>query len=361
MMPIQFEGSRWDEVADTYSKWWAGELKRPLIQMTLSGANDPGREQPALQGKGFTSHFPYDVPAEDIVDVWDFWASKEEYLGDAFPVRNVNFGPGVMAAFTGCELHNSEHTTWFHAAEEREARDISIQFTEDNVHYKRVCDIYGAAMERWGGDVQMSMTDLGGSLDVVSSFRPSERLLMDLYDDPESVKRLNWEVHECWFKYFDAINKILQPANRGHTCWTPIFSSEPYYMLQCDFCYMIGPDMFDEFVKPELTESCRKLKNAFYHLDGPGELPHLDSLLTIDELAGIQWVPGDGAPPCSEWPEIYGKIRDAGKRIQVLGGMKCFDAIAEQLGSAEGLYGSFHMPAEQRSTAEAFLSKYGVI
>jgi 5-methyltetrahydrofolate--homocysteine methyltransferase len=360
-MAIHFEMERWNETAETYSRWWRGELRRPLIQITLNNAYDPGRPQSALPNKGFTSHYPYDVGAEEIVDIWDYALSRQEFLGDAFPVKIVNFGPGALAAFAGCELRNNEHTTWFHAAEDLEAKDVSIRLDENNIHFMRVCDIYRAAMSRWEGGVQMSMTDIGGTLDVVSSFRPSQRLLLDLYDDPDSVKRLTREVHEAWFACFKAIDSILQPANPGYTVWTPIFSSEPYYMLQCDFCYMIGPEMFDEFVKPELSESCSKIDHAFYHLDGPGQLAHLDSLLEIDDLDGVQWVPGDGAAPCSEWPEVYRKIRDAGKRIQVLGGMKEFDAVAEQLGSAEGLYTSIYLNASRRSEAEAFLSKYGVI
>ena len=61
--------------------------------------------------------------------------------------------------------------------------------------------------------------------------------------------------------------------------------------------------MFDES-KPELAASCRRLKNAFYHLDGLGQLPHLKSLLSIPELKGIQWVPGDGQPDVTEWPAV---------------------------------------------------------
>jgi 5-methyltetrahydrofolate--homocysteine methyltransferase len=98
--------------------------------------------------------------------------------------------------------------------------------------------------------------------------------------------------------------------------------------------------MFDEFVKPELQASCKRLKNAFYHLDGVGQLPHLDSLLAIPELKGIQWVPGDGKPGTTHWPEVYRRIRKAGKLIQVWkdeNGLRTLDVLAEQLGSAEGI------------------------
>jgi 5-methyltetrahydrofolate--homocysteine methyltransferase len=71
-------------------------------------------------------------------------------------------------------------------------------------------------------------------------------------------------------------------------------------MLSSDFSYLIGPAMFDEFVKPGLADSCRRLPHSFYHLDGPGQLAHLDSLLAIAELDGIQWVPGAGQPECDQ-------------------------------------------------------------
>ena len=203
------------------------------------------------------------------------------------------------------------------------------------------------------------MTDLGGNLDVLSTFRPGEKLLLDLYDNPHEVNRLTWEAHEAWWGYFEEINSVLQPVNPGYTAWAPIFSEEPYYILQCDFCYMIGPDMFDEFVKPELAATCRRLGHAFYHLDGPGQLPHLDSLLEIEELAGVQWVPGAGNKDLALWPEIHRKIRDAGKLIQLSGDMATLDALAEQLGSAEGIVIMSGADTSKEREATHFLEKYG--
>jgi len=46
-------------------------------------------------------------------------------------------------------------------------------------------------------------------------------------------------------------------------------------------------------------------------------LPHLDQLLSIERLLGIQWIPGAGQPEASEWPEVLARIRKAGKLCQV--------------------------------------------
>jgi hypothetical protein len=51
-----------------------------------------------------------------------------------------------------------------------------------------------------------------------------------------------------------------------------------------------------------------RLDHPFYHLDCPVQLPHLDSLLNIGELSGVQWVPGDGQPEPTEWPEVYQRM-----------------------------------------------------
>ena len=340
-MSIQFDAKRWQETKATYGQWWAGQLGRPVINSTICGY-EADRQEPKIRNEAFHSFYDQSVTAEQIVDRWDYDLSRSRFPGDAFPSVCPNFGPGVAAAFAGCDLVNGANTVWFHAREDLDSQDIRLAPGADSYWYRRIRDIVKAAMDRWQGQVQVGMTDLGGNLDIAASFRPGEKLLFDLYDNPAEVKRLAWESHEVWWHYFEEINKTLRPKNPGYTAWTPIFSEDPYYMLQCDFCYMIGPAMFDEFVKPELAASCKRLKNAFYHLDGIGQLPHLDSLLDIPELRGVQWIPGAGQPDITKWPEVYRKIHKAGKRIQFFTGQSpvgwnAIDVIADQIGSAAGL------------------------
>ena len=86
----------------------------------------------------------------------------------------------------------------------------------------------------------------------------------------------------------------------------------------------------------------------------------LDSLLSIEELKGVQWVPGDGKPGFTEWPEVYGKIRKAGKLIQLWGGSDTLDKVIEQLGSPEGIVILASAHIFQEEEAKAFLRKYGL-
>jgi 5-methyltetrahydrofolate--homocysteine methyltransferase len=360
---IDFSHDRWQRIRRNTALWWSGQLERPLVQVAVVG-RDPGRPEPHLPSYGFIPFYDPSVPPEAIVDRFDYDLSCRWFPGDAFPAIRATFGPGVAAAFLGAVLRPGDNTVWFHPAKQKEIADLRFTYDPDNPWLRRVRDLSRASVERWKGLVQVGMTDLGGALDILSTFRPAERLLTDLYDHPDHVKRLTWELHDLWFRYFDEINQSLQPGNPGYSCWPGMYSQQPHYMLQCDFAYMISPAMFEEFVKPELAEACRMLANPFYHLDGPGQLRHLDSLLEIPQLKGVQWVPGAGAPDVRHWPEVYRKVRRAGKLTQIfvnaeMDGLNALDVLADQLGIAKGIVLIGEVEASRQDELLRLLERYG--
>lgn len=116
--------------------------------------------------------------------------------------------------------------------------------------------------------------------------------------------------------------------------------------------------MFDEFVRPELQSMCRALPHSMYHLDGVGQLNKLDSLLKIDELDGVQWIPGDGKPDPSHWPEVFHKIAAANKNIQVLGDFDCLDTVVEQTGMPGRIHSCIWQAAPDEKEARKRIEKY---
>ncbi len=232
-----------------------------------------------------------------------------------------------------------------------------MAYDPDNVWWRRVQALTAAAVERWEGRLAVGLTDLGGNLDILASLRDTQRLLYEVIDHPAEVERLVGEITRLWLRYYDELDAIIRPACRGTTCWTPLWSPGKTYMLQCDFSYMISPAMYARFVMPDLIACCDHLDHAFYHLDGKGEIPHLDLLLSIDRLRGIQWIPGDGAPPPHEWLPLLKRIRDGGKLCQVFVSPEGAKAIVDALGGKGFLFvieqaeGEFRDPER----AEAFL------
>lgn len=355
-MGIAFTPEQWRKVEQTYEAWWHNQLERPILPVWLEGRN-PGRPCPEAPVLSQANCADLTIPAEALIDRLDYELSKYTYLGDAFPRINFDsFGPGLVAAFLGARLDNTTGRVWFHPETVQPIGEIEPVYDPDNIWLKRIRDIYAAGLARWGDQVLMGMPDLGGSLDILSTFRPSEALLLDLVDEPEAVERLNWACHELWHRFFSELSTQLRagvnnrPGVRGWTDWGGVFSASPSYILQCDFCYMISPAMFEQFVKPELAASAKRLGRTVYHLDGIGQLPHLASLMEIPEIRAIQWVPGDGKPPQHEWLDVYRQIHAAGKGALVFCGPEGMARIAEEIGTTRGLC---HMPMTIDATREA--------
>jgi hypothetical protein len=161
------------------------------------------------------------------------------------------------------------------------------------------------------------LADIGGNLDVMASLRGSQKLLFNLTDAPHEVERLSRRITSLWLRCYDELYPIASAAGRGNACWGPCWSPGRGYMLQSDFSYMISPDMFRRFVLPDLEACSDRLDYAFYHMDGKGQIPHLDQLLSIKRLRGIQWQPGDGQPMADAWLPLPKRIRDGGTLCQV--------------------------------------------
>ena len=79
-------------------------------------------------------------------------------------------------------------------------------------------------------------------------------------------------------------------------------------------------------------------------------------MLELDNLTGIQWVYGAGAGPAGRWIDVYRRIQDAGKCLQVVGycGLDEFKALAPHL-KPQGL-GFWPIGVFPRAEAEEFIA-----
>ena len=350
-MRLHFDEAGWERIERDYKAWWAHQLDRPLVQV-MSEEREPGVSYPEVHS--FYTNYPLDVPAEQVIEDVTRNLEAKRYYGDAFPKWWPNFGPGIIAGFLGARVNSVPDTAWFEPVEPKEAKDIHFVYQSDNPWWLRIKEMTRVAVETWGDMVQVCHTDLGGNLDVLASFRTTQNLLTDLYDAPEEVERLVGEITNLWIQYYDELDAIIRPTCRGTMAWAPIWSRERTYMLQCDFSYMISPDMFERFVLPDLIACCDNLENGFYHLDGPGALPHLDLLLSIPRLRGIQWIPGAGVRPEEEWLDVLKRIVDANKLCQIHVSAEGARTVVKNLGGKGFLlYVWDSMSADE---AEAFLN-----
>lgn len=328
-----FNAEQWKTLEKKWNSWWKGEYPDPMVVLE-SVPEGSGTEFSSVYGH--LTRFGREVPAERIIDSIDGAMSSLDYLGDAFPRWWPNFGAGMLAALLGSEAEYVGDNTWFHPAGYAEGFAATLAGPVAPYWEERLFSITRQAIERWGDGVVFGYPDIGGNLDIIASLFGSSELLMATMDSPDEVLRLTEEVTGQWLGLFRRFDELLreQGTRSWRSSWMPVMAPSSTYPLQCDFSIMIGNDMFDALAFPDLERCCAEIAFPFYHLDGPGSDRHLDSLLSLERLKGIQWIPGAGAPPPEEWISLLRRIREGGKLCQVYTDARGARKICDELGGA---------------------------
>jgi hypothetical protein len=161
------------------------------------------------------------------------------------------------------------------------------------------------------------MTDWHAGGDAIAAFRDPLNLATDMIEHLPEVSRLLARLETDYYKLYDLFYMKLRRAGLPITSWTTLVHDGRYYIPSNDFSIMVSRQMFDEIFLPGIRRECQYYERSIYHLDGPGALRHLDSLLAIPELNAIQYVYGAGNEGIHRWMWVYQKIQIAGKGIQV--------------------------------------------
>jgi len=325
------------ETKQRYHAFWAGDAYgRCCLYLTgWSGAR--GGPKP----NGLTQK--WEDPAYRVLEA--LWRAENTiYYADAFPSMFVNYGPGCLSAMLGGAYRWAWNTVWFE--NEPVITDwknaLAPVLRQESAMYRMVdslTDQFLAAGEG-GQKFYTSLTDIGGTYDILASLRGTENLLFDLVDHPDEVLSYVKRLQPVWLDYFRTCANRLIARQGCVTSWMPIWSDRPWYPLQCDFSAMISPGMFEAFILPDLRRQTECMDRSVYHLDGPGELPHVKYLLSLPRLNAIQWTAGDGNESLGHprWFGLYEEIQAAGKGLVLLG--VPFDELETLLRhvSTKGLY-----------------------
>lgn len=298
-----------------YEKFWERKNeKRPILNLGYYVRGSKRYRAPEnLTEQWLDIDYRYTAYKHDL--------STRGDLAEGIPMMFTNFGPGCLSACIGGSFELAPRTIWFDRNPIIDDFDNppDIEFDENSEMWQHIVRLQNKFMA--DRDVHFSFPDLGGIMDIVASLRTTEPLLYDLYDYPDELKAFTGKVTDIWLKVFDmqveTIGKTGQPFNN----WMNIPSSKPWYPIQCDFAYMISPAQFEEFVLPDLVRQVEHMPRSIYHLDGVGEIPHVDMLLDIPGLNGIQWTAGAGNEPLysEKWFPLYKKIQDKKKNLVLLG------------------------------------------
>lgn len=324
--PFAFDSQSWERSRERYEAFWNGEvLDRPLLRVTSrrSEAVPPaGARRSCPRAVSPEERFQWAMDPEFVIPNLTRQIERNYYAGDAFPlVFPVRTSlPAIQAAYLGGKYWIADDGVgWCDPIiKEWDARPKLVADPE-NIWWRCTRQLLEAGIEALAGRAVIGIPDIEGGGQILASLRGTEPLAMDLLDHPQEIHRALEEIDRTWRYYWQECNAILLRQQAGYADWLGLWSARPAVTVECDFSIMISAEMFTTFFRPSLLRQTSWVERTIYHLDGAGAIRHLDTLLAIEALTGIQWMPGTGpgVAPMLTWLPLLKRIQDAGKRLVI--------------------------------------------
>lgn len=311
-MTASIENVDLERIAGAFDAYWERRVpERPLVGITAPRDRREPRDFPV----------PED-PAGRMTDIAfqrneALWRARNTlYLGEVFPMAMPNIGPDAFTAYLGGELEFlNDYTSWVRPFMD-DLDEWQPEFDRGNRWWRHMCELIDALCEAAPGHFLVGIPDMHGGGDSLAAARHPDRLALDLYDKPERVRRLMERLTEIYIQIYEEYCGRISRVQDGCTTWLRVYARGTYCALQNDFSGLVSPEMFAEFFLPEVRGLAGYLDNSIYHLDGPSSVGNLPHLLEVDELDGIQWVPGAGER-MSDWVPLCRQVLEAGKCLHI--------------------------------------------
>ncbi|MHB0999245.1 MAG: uroporphyrinogen decarboxylase/cobalamine-independent methonine synthase family protein [Armatimonadota bacterium] len=298
----------------TQHKWdafWRGESTGPLAGVVLPKEGVTPVPHPGyLEGR--------DGNFTPIIDQLLAYGETHHFLGSAIPFFLLEWGPDTFSSFLGADLIFVPTTSWCVPFVE-DWDKTEIRFQRDSKWWRMTEDLIGAVRARCDGKLLINPPTLVANLDTLAALRGAEKLLFDLIEHPDAVKRALEQVCRAHTEVLEAYSELLDWDIYGSMNVSGFYSSGLQSRPQCDVSCMISPSMFHEFVMPCLAYETADTIASQYHLDGPGAIQHLPALGGLSRLDMIDYTPDPKEKP-KDWLHVRKMIDNLGKG-QTFGGL----------------------------------------
>lgn len=291
-----------------YTSYWSKENHSPLITARIAA-----EKRDILRDRAWWMSIDEQLAQNE----WEL--ENVQCFGDAYPICCPNLGPDLFTACMGLELQFGQDTSW--AVHNPGLCDFENYtppiINTDNVYYKTMLALTEAFCTHSKGRYFVGITDLHPGADGLVALRSPEQLCFDTIEEPELFCRASMDLFAQFKTLYGKLCDITEQYQTGTSNWMGVWHPARAYVTSCDFSAMISKQMFCDLVLDELNAELAYLDASIFHLDGPDALKHIDTLLAIKELKGIQWVYGAGQPTAAHWVSVLQKVQEAGKIIHI--------------------------------------------
>lgn len=321
--------SRLKQVQQQLTNWWEfGDQKNPCILMqVLKKEHGPIPDRDDLEGFWTDPDF--------VIRRQMALIDNTDYYGQAVPCHYVDLGSSAMVGAMGGKMEFvDKETVWAHPIYKSVEDVLKVRLDQQYSYYRTIREITQRSAALAKNHHYVAPFALEGMTDILAGLYGTENYMMDLVCNTDRVKQAMEHVKQLWLEAFADIQEIIaESGNYGGIGWAGVWAPGTTFPIQEDASYMISPDMFREFCLPHVRDMVDAMEYPFYHLDGVGQIPHLDCLLEIEKIKVIQWQPGAGKERLDQWYDLIRRILAAKKSVQLYAQPDEVDGLVKAVGT----------------------------
>ena len=316
-MQLEFKQD-FERARKNWQLMWEGKLNRPIMKIIIP---KEGKKTFSKPNRSNT----LEIGFENFCDQTLLWAESHEFLGDAVPFQTPYLKVGILEALMGAKIELA-HEPWGLDSHVipcvKDLSDYEWRLHRESEWWEKWVKLVEIMKHKLTGKIIFGEGFPGGNLDQLSGLRGTTEFMMDFFDNPEGVHHAMREMQKVFDEFHDENKKLMEYDKYGSVTRHGFYSTGIAGVPQSDAAFSIGKEHFDEFGLPYLKQEIARLDAVEYHLDGIGNLTHLESICKIKEIGIVQWVPGAGTEG-RDWTSLYEDITRRGKGI-------CFGAATPQ-------------------------------
>ena len=294
--------------------WAGGSLGRPCLAVRVQRSDfaaQEWRERDDPKERELTPEYQ--------VMMFENAIGQYRFLAESMPGFSARWGAFLvaLAIFAGGDYEYDCRTAWIQPIEGIYDRALP-DFDAEHPVAGRLETIFARLAQVAGDRAYINPPPMLDAMTTLSLFRGPGQLCLDVLERPNTVKRWCSRLTAMYIHIYDRFYRLVTSLGYGDTSsWLNVMAEGKMEAVQCDFATMLSPDMFREFVLPDLLRVTEYMDYSLYHLDGVEQLRFIDALRQCPKLNGIQWNPQPGAGSPLEWLDAFEGIRRRGFSLLV--------------------------------------------
>ncbi|OGV74199.1 MAG: hypothetical protein A3K19_08840 [Lentisphaerae bacterium RIFOXYB12_FULL_65_16] len=312
MSELEFRND-FGDVRQSWRKFWDGTLQRPILL-----AEPPKKGVAPVDKPAWGAAFSRD-DYEGLVDQALRWAETHQFLGDSVPCYLPSLIIDLMPAFLGAEITSIKESWGTDTHAKPSIKDLSsaeIRFRPESIWWEKWVRLAECIKRKCAGRLIFGTAQpYYNNLDTLAALRGNVELMTDFYDNPDGVHSAMKQIMTAHADVMTEVCRILEVEKYGSVTGHGFYADGKAATPQCDFGFNIGKEHFDEFALPYLRQEIDRFDAVEYHLDGPGNIAHAESICGIETVKVVQWVAGVGESSKRDWTWLYEKLNALGKGL----------------------------------------------